>query len=136
IFLNKVDKSDRLGVRDTLNLLQPASSVPLLLRQIALRRDGIVIGSIDLALERAYIYREHAESEISTIPDDDRAREMEARFSMLETLADHDDALMEQLLTEIEPPRYAVFDDLSADLRAGTVTPVLIGAAEKGNGVL
>ena len=31
---------------------------------------------------------------------------------MLETLADHDDQLMEQLLDEIEPPRDAVFDDL------------------------
>jgi elongation factor G len=29
-----------------------------------------------------------------------------------------------------------VFDDLAADLRSGAVTPVLIGAAEKGNGVL
>ena len=55
---------------------------------------------------------------------------------MLETLADHDDQLMEQLLDEIEPPRDAVFDDLAADLRAGAVTPVLIGTAEKGNGVL
>ena len=55
---------------------------------------------------------------------------------MLETLADHDDALMEQLLEEIEPPRDAVFDDLVADLREGRVTPVLIGTAEKGNGVL
>src|SRR5690606_4179521 len=65
-----------------------------------------------------------------------KAREIEARFSMLEALADHDDALMEQLLDEIEPPRDAVFDDLAADLRAGAVTPVLIGSAEKGNGVL
>ena len=32
---------------------------------------------------------------------------------MLETLADHDDLLMEQLLEEIEPPRDAVFDDLA-----------------------
>ena len=55
---------------------------------------------------------------------------------MLETLADHDDQLMEQLLDEIEPPRDAVFDDLAADLRAGAVTPVLIGTADKGNGVL
>ena len=31
---------------------------------------------------------------------------------MLETLADHDDLLMEQLLEEKEPPRDAVFDDL------------------------
>ncbi|TGR03998.1 elongation factor G [Mesorhizobium sp. M4B.F.Ca.ET.190.01.1.1] len=135
LFLNKVDKAVA-GVRDTLKMLQPASSVPLLLRQIPLRKDGVVIGSIDLALERAYIYREYAESQVADIPGDDKARELEARFSMLETLADHDDQLMEQLLEEIEPPKDAIFDDLAADLRAGTVTPVLIGTAEKGNGVL
>ena len=135
LFLNKVDKSE-LGVRETLRLLQPASRKPLLLRQIALRKDGIVVGSIDLALERAYVWREHAESEITPIPDEEKAREVDARFSMLETLADHDDALMEQLLDEIEPPRDAVFDDLSADLREGAVTPVFIGTAEAGNGVL
>jgi elongation factor G len=135
LFLNKIDKT-AAGVRDTLKMLQPTSKAPLLLRQVPLRKDGIVIGSIDLALERAYIYREYAESEIAEIPGDDKAREVEARFSMLETLADHDDALMEQLLEEIEPPKDAVFDDLAADLRAGTVTPVLIGTAEKGNGVL
>ncbi|TPI34886.1 elongation factor G [Mesorhizobium sp. B3-1-9] len=135
LFLNKVDKAI-MGVRDTLKMLQPASSVPLLLRQIPVRKDGVVIGSIDLALERAYIYREYAESQVADIANDDKARELEARFSMLETLADHDDHLMEQLLEEIEPPKDAIFDDLSADLRAGAVTPVLIGTAEKGNGVL
>ena len=135
LFLNKIDKT-AAGVRDTLKLLQPASSTPLLLRQIPLRKDGAVIGSIDLALERAYIWREFAESEIAEIPGDEKAREIEARFSMLETLADHDDLLMEQLLEEQVPPRDEVFDDLSADLRDGSVTPVLIGTAEKGNGVL
>ena len=135
LFLNKIDKA-AAGVRETLKLLQPASSTPLLLRQIPLRKDGIVVGSIDLALERAYIYHEHAESTVAEIPDDDRARELEARFSMLEALADHDDSLMEQLLEEIEPPRDAVFDDLAADLRDGSVTPVLIGSAEKGNGIM
>ncbi|TPI32030.1 elongation factor G [Mesorhizobium sp. B3-2-1] len=135
LFLNKVDKAIT-GVRDTLKMLQPTSAAPLLLRQIPLRKDGVVIGSIDLALERAYIYREYAESEVAEIPGDDKARELEARFSMLETLADHDDQLMEQLLEEIEPPKDAIFDDLAADLRDGAVTPVLIGTAEKGNGVL
>lgn len=135
LFLNKVDKAIA-GVRDTLKMLQPASTAPLLLRQVPLRKDGVVIGSIDLALERAYIYREYAASEIADIPGDDKARELEARFSMLETLADNDDQLMEQLLDEIEPPKDKIFDDLAADLRAGTVTPVLIGSAEKGNGVL
>src|SRR4029453_11643477 len=135
LFLNKIDKT-AAGVRETLKLLQPTSKAPLLLRQIPLRKDGIVVGSIDLALEGAYIYREYAESEIPEIRGDEKAREIEARFSMLETLADHDDQLMEQLLDEIEPPRDAVFDDLAADLREGMVTPVLIGTAEKGNGVL
>ncbi|WP_173932014.1 elongation factor G [Chelativorans sp. Marseille-P2723] len=135
LFLNKIDKS-ATSVREMLKALQPASTSTLLLRQIPLRRNGIVVGSIDLALERAYVYQEHAPSEIAPIPDDEKARELEARFSMLETLADHDDQLMEQLLEEIEPPRDAVFDDLAADLREGAVTPVLIGSAEKGHGVL
>jgi elongation factor G len=135
LFLNKIDKASE-GVRDTLKMLQPASVTPLLLRQIPLRKDGIVVGSIDLALERSYIYQEHAPSVIAETPDDEKAREVEARFSMLEMLADHDDALMEQLLEEIEPPRDTIFDDLTADLREGSITPVLIGAAEKGNGVL
>lgn len=135
LFLNKIDKASG-GVRDTLKLLQPVSHAPLLLRQIPLRKDGTVIGSIDLALERAYIYREYAESEIADIPGDEKARELEARFAMLETLADHDDQLMEQLLEEIEPPKDEIFDDLAADLRDGAITPVLIGTAEKGNGVM
>ena len=38
---------------------------------------------------------------------------------MLETLADHDDELMEQLLADIPPPRDRVFDDLAKELREG-----------------
>lgn len=135
LFMNKIDKAST-GVRDTLKMLQPASATPLLLRQIPIWQDGVAVGAIDLALERAYIYREHAESEVKDIPDEEKAREIEARFSMLETLADHDDALMEQLLEDVPPPRDEIFDDLSADLRSGAVTPVLIGSAEKGNGIL
>src|SRR5690606_26690153 len=135
LFLNKIDKTEG-GVRDTLKLLQPASRTPLLLRQIPLRKDGAIVGSIDLALERAYVWRPHAESEVTAIPDDEKAREVEARFSMLERLADHDDTLMEQLLEDIEPPPDEVFDDLAADIREGSVIPVLIGAAENGNGIL
>jgi elongation factor G len=55
---------------------------------------------------------------------------------MLETLADHDDELMEQLLADIQPPRDRVFDDLSRELREGLVCPVLIGVATRTNGVL
>src|SRR5262249_8751822 len=54
----------------------------------------------------------------------------------LETLADHDDELMEQLLEDVQPPRDKVFDDLSKELREGLVCPVLFGSATRTNGVL
>lgn len=135
LFLNKIDKADR-RVRETLKLLQPASRVPLLLRQIPIWKNEIVAGFVDLALERAFVYKEHAASEIIALDADDLNREKEARFSMLETLADHDDALMEQLLEDIEPPRDKIFDDLAKELRERIVCPVLLGAAIRSNGVL
>jgi len=135
LFLNKIDKADR-RVRETLKLLQPASRVPLLLRQIPIWKNEIVAGFVDLALERAFVYKEHAASEIVDLAGEDRDREKEARFSMLETLADHDDVLMEQLLEDIEPPRDKIFDDLAKELRDRIVCPVLLGAAIRSNGVL
>jgi elongation factor G len=134
LFLNKIDAATR-RVRETLGLLQRASRTPLLLRQIPIWKNGIAVGFIDLALERAFIYREHAPSEIVPLAATEIGREKDARFSMLETLADHDDALMEDLLGDMEPPRDRVFDDLARDLQHGHVVPVLIGAAERGNGV-
>ena len=71
-----------------------------------------------------------------TLEGGDLDREKEARFSMLEKLADHDDALMEQLLEDIPPPRDAVFDDLARELREGLICPVLLGSAMRENGVL
>lgn len=134
LFLNKIDNTSR-RVRETLAVLQRASRTPLLLRQIPLWKDGIAVGFIDLALERAFIYREHAASEVVDMPAAEVGREKEARFSMLERLADYDDALMEDLLGEIEPPRDRVFDDLARELKDRHVLPVFIGAAERGNGV-
>ncbi len=134
LFLNKIDKA-MTSVRDTIKLLQSVSKTPILLRQIPIWKDGIATGYIDLALERAFVYREHAPSEVIPLSGDEMAREVEARFAMLEMLADHDDELMEQLLTDTEPPRDEVFDDLAADLREGLVMPVFIGSAERGNGL-
>lgn len=134
LFLNKIDSASR-RVRETLALLQRASRTPLLLRQIPIWRNGIAVGFIDLALERAFIYREHAPSEVVPLAPEETERERDARFSMLEKLADYDDALMEDLLGDIEPPRDLVFDDLARELKERHVVPVLIGAAERGNGV-
>ena len=135
LFLNKIDKADR-RVRETLKLLQPASRARLLLRQIPIWKNEIITGFVDLALERAFVYREHVPSEVVPLDGEDLSREKEARFTMLETLADHDDELMEQLLEDIPPPRDKVFDDLAKEQRDGLICPVLIGVATRTNGVL
>src|ERR1700758_1007001 len=130
LYLNKIDKADST-IHDVLRVLQPASRSKLVLRQIPTFSGEIVNGFVDLALERAFVYKEHAPSEVVALD-----REKTARFSMLETLADHDDELMEQLLEDIQPPRDKVFDDLSKELREGLVCPVLFGSATRTNGVL
>ena len=135
LFLNKIDSFDT-RVRDVLADLQPASAKPLVLRQIPIWDNGIATGFVDLALERAFVYREHAASEVIELPQTITDRKKEARFHMLEQLADYDDALMEQLLTDIEPPRDRVFDDLALDFRKGLIVPVLLGSAENGNGIV
>ena len=135
LFLNKIDKADA-GVHDVLALLQPASRTKLVLRQIPTFSGEIISGFVDLALERAFVYKEHAPSEVIALEGDAADREKTARFSMLETLADHDDELMEQLLEDIQPPRDKVFDDLTRELREGLVCPVLMGTASRANGVL
>ena len=50
----------------------------------------------------AFVYRAHAPSAVIDIAD--LRREKEARFQMLERLADYDEHLMEELLGDVEPP--------------------------------
>jgi elongation factor G len=135
LFVNKIDKAVA-GVHDVLKLLQPASRTKLIMRQIPTFSGDIISGFVDLALERAFVYKEHAPSEVVPLEGDVADLEKTARFSMLETLADHDDELMEQLLEDIQPPRDKVFDDLTRELRDGVVCPVLMGTATRANGVL
>jgi elongation factor G len=136
VFVNKIDKADA-SVQDALALLQPVSRCKLLMRQIPTFNDqNIVSGFVDLALERAFVYKEHAPSEVIELKGGDLEREKNARFSMLETLADHDDELMTQLLEDVQPPRDKIFDDLAKEMREGLVCPVLMGVATRTNGVL
>ena len=135
LFINKIDKASQ-RIRETLATLQPASRIPLVLRQIPIWTGELIAGFVDLALERAFVYREHMPSEVIALEGGELDREKDARFSMLEKLADHDDALMEQLLEDIQPPRDAVFDDLARELREGQICPVLLGSALRENGML
>ncbi len=135
LFLNKIDSFDT-PVRQILPMLQPASARPLVLRQIPIWQGGVATGYVDLASERAYLYRPNAPSEMIELPDAVKPRGMEARFQMLEQIADYDDALLEQLLADAPPARDLIFKDLAQELKAGQICPVLLGSAQNGHGIV
>jgi elongation factor G len=115
--------------------IQPFSLEPLVARQIPIWNGSGALGYIDLALERAYAYEPGKPSQLIQIPDAEREREAEARFHMLEQMADFDDRLMEELINENEPDRDHVMADLASELSRMQIVPVFLGSAENGSGV-
>ena len=134
IFVNKVDRASG-DVMELVDALQAASDTPLILRQLPVIKDDIVTGYVDLAQNRTYVYREGAASELVKADAEVASVLGEARYAMLEQLADFDDHLMEELLEEVEPEREEVFRDLTDNLQTGNIVSVLIGAAEQESGV-
>src|SRR5205809_498940 len=57
IFVNKVDQA-RGEVRELLSALQPVSRLPLVARQLPIWGGEHITGFVDLALERAFVYRQ------------------------------------------------------------------------------
>jgi elongation factor G len=134
IFVNKIDQA-RGSIQDVLEALQQMSGSPLLARQIPIRDGEKISGFVDVALERAFHYRQGKASERTEIPAELADREKVVRFQLMEKLADHDDELLEQLLMDQTPDPEAVLADLSRETGANLVVPVMFGSAMNGFGV-
>lgn len=134
LFINKMDQAHG-SVAELLQALAPVSSSPLVARQIPTWNGDKVDGYIDLTLERRFVYRPGKPSELVEIPSDLQQEEADARFHMLEQIADFDDALLEQLLTDVQPSRDAVFADLVREMNDGLIVPVFFGSAQNGFGI-
>ncbi len=134
VFINKIDTLDG-SVADTLAALQAYAASPLVLRQMPIFDGPTCTGYVDLMSERAYRYRKGQASELMQIPVDMLAEEQAALGRLVETLADHDDALLEKVLEDIKPTPEELYRDMRKDLVAGSVIEVLVGAAEHANGV-
>jgi elongation factor G len=135
IFINKLDTA-AARVRDVLAALQSYSDQPLVLRQVALRSgDGEVTGYVDLVSERAYTYRPGQASDLVPLPADFWDAEGATRTQLVEKLADFDDALLEQLLEDVQPPKEEIYKHLTKDFQRNLIVPVFVGAATPDHGV-
>ncbi|MCG6903801.1 MAG: elongation factor G [Rhodobacter sp.] len=134
LFINRMDVAEG-RVRDTVAALQTYASRPIVLRQVPIREDGHVVGSVDLISERAWEYQEGKTSALIEIPEDVRDREQAARSELLEHLADFDDDLLEQLIEDRIPATEKVFSLISDMHKRNEFLVAYLGAAEHANGV-
>ena len=134
VFLNKMDRA-HTSYAEILAALKSVSSRPLVPHQYPIGQGDRLTGFIDLVTEQAYQYHPGAPADPIPFPESLKAQEQVARAEMLETLADFDDHLLEELLDEIEPPPEEILQDLKLELGADLIVPVLIGIADRDFGV-
>jgi len=134
IFINKIDGTEP-HVKETFDALQSLTDRPLVLREIPIREGDQITGYVDLVSERAYAYKEGEPSDLIEIPESESGRKEDERTVLLESLADFNDDLMEQLLEDVIPGTEEVYQNLSSDLQDGSIVPVFFGSAQNDNGI-
>jgi elongation factor G len=134
IWINKLDRA-AAPFAEVLAALKTVSSRPILPQQYPIRQGADLVGFIDLVSEQAYQYHQGAAADPIPLPTSLQAEEQAARMEMLETLADFDDHLLEELLEDIEPPQAEILQDLKQDLGADLIVPVFLGIATQDYGV-
>jgi elongation factor G len=134
IFLNKMDRAD-VDFMQVLQSLATVSSRPLVPHQYPIGHGQTLKGFIDLVTEEAFHYHAGAAADPIAFPTDLAIAEKSARQEMLETLANFDDHLLEELLEDIQPPQAEILQDLRMELGADSIVPVFFGVAEQDYGV-
>ncbi len=136
-FINKMDRVGAEFERVVDEIREKLKAKPLLL-QIPIGSEEKFTGVVDLVEQRALIWdddRLGANYRVEAIPADLAEMAKSYRDKMIETLADHDDSIME-LYLEGKPPEAA---QLRAAIRSAAlkieVIPVVMGTAFRNKGV-
>jgi len=134
LFVNKVEGA-KARLAETLTAIQDVSDKKLLLREAPLQEGSGIVGFVDLISERAYRYRPGQKSEHIPMPVPAQPVSASARQTLLENLADLDDHLLEELLSDIVPETAEVYRLLGQDLASDLVVPVFFGSGSQDFGV-
>ncbi len=136
VFVNKMEAPGSGGkLKDVMNALQQVSERPLVLVEVPIREGEQITGYVDLISEHAYRYEAGKDADLMQMPESVLPEEVEARQVLLEKLADFDDHLMEELLSDMAPSFEEVSEDMAKDVQADLLVPVFFGSADKDAGV-
>ena len=134
VFTNKIDETT-VRVAELIDALSKISATPLVPCQVAIRDGEAVNGYVDLITGNAYQYAERKASGPIGAPESVLSRQEEARTQLLESLANFDDSLLENLLEDKVPTEEEVSHFLRSTLTEANVVPVFMGSAEHDWGV-
>jgi elongation factor G len=136
-FVNKMDRVGAEFHRCVDMITDRLGATPLVI-QLPWGVEADFRGVIDLVRMRALLWQTEGKGDkydIVAIPDDHAEAAREWRDRLLETVAEHDDEMMELYLEGTEPSEFQLIAAIRRATIAGAVTPVLCGTAFKNKGV-
>ncbi|HUJ79151.1 MAG TPA: elongation factor G [Nitrospiria bacterium] len=136
-FMNKMDRMGADFYESVKSMVDRLGAVPVVI-QLPIGKESEFRGPIDLIERKAIFFDDEtlgAKFNVTDIPAEYQQQVEEYRAKLIETVAEHDDHLMEQYVAE-QPISN---EELKAALRratiAMTITPVLCGASFRNKGV-
>ena len=137
-FVNKLDRTGAEFHRCVDMIVDRLGATPLVL-QIPIGSEGGFKGVVDLIAMKALLWSEEAAKgemyETLDIPATHTEAAQEWHDKLVETLAENDDAVMEQYLEGNEPGAEEIIAAIRRATIGGKITPVLCGSAFKNKGV-
>ena len=132
-FVNKLDRPGA-DFEGTLGALRAAYGPHVVATHLPIGAGERFGGYVDLATQRAFLSDDVRISEID-IPAAMQFASDDQRTTLLEALADFDDALLEELLEGKAPSQAEIDRDLCEDCSHDQIIPVLVGSAQENVGV-
>ncbi|MDQ3914645.1 MAG: elongation factor G [Actinomycetota bacterium] len=136
-FVNKMDRTGADFFRCVEMIESRLNGTPVVI-QLPIGREADFHGVVDLVTMVAHYWPSDGmgeEWEDRPIPDDMKNQADQYRHDMLESLADHDEELMELYVAEKEPDVEHIKKAIRRGTLSGEITPVLCGTAFKNKAV-
>lgn len=134
LFVNRVDAPAN-RISEVVAALQAYSRHHIVLREVPIREGDQITGFVDLVSERAWKFEKGKHSSLIEMPESVKAREAEARAELLESYADFDDTLMEELIEDRAPMVEELYEVAARTLRAHDLVACFLGSASEGHGI-
>lgn len=134
LFINRID-NPQSRIAEVVSALQTWSRAHLVLREVPIRQGSTITGFVDLVSERAWKFQDGRHSVLIDMPDSVKDREEQARAELLESYADFDETLLEELIEDRKPPLAEVYDIAARTTQHHELVSCFFGSGLKHHGI-